>query len=143
MDFRECVQRGSLKPVEPARDLVEKELSGAAFYLKTAKESFGKGNVKWATVQCYYAVFHSAKARVLSKGFSEKGHRCLFIAFEEFFVKTGVFEKKFLDLYDDLLMQRESADYDLSFASKDEFAPVLAEAEEFLSLAQETLKKKK
>ncbi len=142
MDFEECVRRGSLKPVEHALDLVEKELAGAAFDLKTAKESFEKGNVKWATVQCYYAVFHSAKALVLSKGFAEKGHRCLFIAFEEFFVKTGLFEKKFLDLYDDLLMQRESADYDLAFASKEEFAPILGEAEEFLTLAKKTLKKK-
>ena len=143
MDFEECLRRGSLKPAEPADDLVEKELAGAEFDFKTAQESFEEGNVKWAAVQCYYAVFHAAKALVLSKGFAEKGHRCLFIAFEELFVKPGLFEKRFLDLYDDLMLQRESADYDLSFIPKEHFAPFLEETREFLALAKKTLKKKK
>ncbi|MCX6767152.1 MAG: HEPN domain-containing protein [Candidatus Micrarchaeota archaeon] len=140
-DFRHCIENRGLVKTGIEKDLVEKELKGAEADLVSAKKSLAEGNEKWATVQCYYAVFHAAKALVLSKGFREKSHGCLLAALNELFVKQGFLDRRDGGLLEDLMRLRWAADYRLEYPEKRSLAPLVEEAAAFIAKAKETLEK--
>ena len=78
--FRQCLEEKKLVKIEIQLDLVGKEVQAAEFDLRSAEKSLKEGNPKWATVQAYYSMFHTAKALVYRKGYREKSHACLSIA---------------------------------------------------------------
>ncbi len=78
--FRQCLEEGKLVKIGIQMDLVGKEIKAAEFDLASAEKSLKEGNPKWATVQAYYSMFHTAKALVYRKGYREKSHACLSIA---------------------------------------------------------------
>ena len=65
--FRRFVEEGKLTGIGIDRKLVLKEIEGAVSDLAEAKDSLLRKKFKWATVQGYYSMFHSARALVYSK----------------------------------------------------------------------------
>ena len=59
------------------REMILKEVDGAESDLKAAETSLAREEYKWATIQGYYSVFHSARALLYSRGFREKSHHAL------------------------------------------------------------------
>ena len=104
-----------------------------------ALHSFEIKGFKWCAIQSYYSMFHAAKALVLSKGYREKTHYCLEIALEELFIKTGLIDEKFLEMFDETLGARKDADYGLIY-SPDSADEALDNAGEFLGMAKKILK---
>ena len=90
--FRRFVEEGKLTRISTDRNLVLKEIEGAISDLEEAKDSLLRRKLKWATVQGYYSMFHSARALVYSKGFREKSHYALFVALRELFRNQLEFE---------------------------------------------------
>jgi uncharacterized protein (UPF0332 family) len=72
--FEKCVETRKLRKIGVQADLMAKELESSKFDLMSAEFSLANNNPKWATVQAYYSMFHTAKALVLSKGYREKSH---------------------------------------------------------------------
>ena len=66
--------------------LVAKEIAAARADLKDATESLLLKKSRWAIIQGYYAIFHSARALLYDKGFREKSHHALLVAVREFYV---------------------------------------------------------
>jgi len=71
--------------------LGEKELSIAQSDLSDAKAGFENQRSKWSTIQAYYAMFHTARALIYSRGYREKSHYCLAVALKSLFVDEGMF----------------------------------------------------
>ena len=71
IDLDRCLREGRIVRTTPSVPMIEKELKAAGIDLMTAEDSLSRGHVKWASVQAYYSMFHSAKALVLSKGYRE------------------------------------------------------------------------
>jgi uncharacterized protein (UPF0332 family) len=114
-EFERCLRDGRIVRYEVSEAMIQKELAAAQLDLDTAMESLGKGNVKWATTQGYYSMFHSAKALVLWKVFRERSHWCLLVALRELLVRTGELAE---DLAEDLELcmgVRHGADYALEY----------------------------
>ena len=97
-----------------SRETILKELEGAGYDLDKARRSLDQGDYKWSTVQAYYSMFHSARALLYSKGYREKSHSALLEALTSLFVRTGLFERDYVDDLRDAKDMRESADYGLS-----------------------------
>ena len=95
--------------------MIEKELKAAGIDLVTAEDSLSRGHVKWASVQAYYSMFHSAKALVLSKGYREKSHWCLLVALRELLVGTGELDEELADDLELAMGVRHDADYALEY----------------------------
>lgn len=115
IDFEQCLREGRIVRIRPTVPMIVKELDGARIDQITAEDSLSRGHVKWASVQGYYSMFHSAKALVLWKGYREKNHWCLLIALRELLVRTGEMDE---DLADDLELAmgvRHDADYALEY----------------------------
>lgn len=85
-DFEDCLSRKRIVRFAPAKKLVHKELKAAADDIKAAQDSLKHGVSKWATIQSYYAMFHTARALLYSRGYREKSHYCLMIAMRFLFV---------------------------------------------------------
>lgn len=78
--FNQLLKERKLVKIRPNKSLLLKEIKGAEADLETAKRSLRDENFKWATIQGYYSMFHSARALLYSKGFREKSHYALLVA---------------------------------------------------------------
>jgi uncharacterized protein (UPF0332 family) len=68
-----------------SRAMILKELGAGRSDLKDARNSLHQRKFKWATIQGYYSMFHSARALLYSKGFRERSHYALLRALSELF----------------------------------------------------------
>ena len=135
--FRQLLEERRLVRIKPDKKLVVKEIEGAESDLETAKKSLSDGNFKWATIQGYYSVFHSARALLYSKGFREKSHYALLVAVQELF--SDMLEQSLIQGFEDAMNLRQTADYGLTF-SEEGAIDVIETGEKFLLKAKEILK---
>lgn len=138
-EFEFCLEKRGLKKEEVNKDLITKELREASNDYDAATNSFENKAFKWCIIQSYYSMFHAAKALVLSKGYREKSHYCLEIALEELFIKTGLIDEKFYDMFDETMGARKDADYGLIY-SPDTAEVALNNAVEFMGITRRILK---
>lgn len=137
-EFDECIKKGKIVRFPAARKLVSKELAVAKEDLATAQKSIKQKNFKWATIQAYYAMFHSARTLLYHKGYREKSHYCLILAMKAFYVRGGVLEMRLVETFQMAKALREGADYENTF--DDESAKSLvAQAEKFVLAAAQVV----
>lgn len=117
-EFEKCLKRGTLKPFENAgHDVVELELRSAREDLADAEFLALHAMPKRTTITAYYAMFHAARAAVLAKGYAEKSHYCLLVAFRELYAS----EDEGLELargIERARVLRENADYQAEFSTE-------------------------
>ncbi len=66
---------------------------------------------KWATIQLYYSMFHSARALLYFKNLSEKSHYCLIEAIRTLYVEERIISVALLEAFQKAKNLREEADY--------------------------------
>ncbi len=72
--LKHLIQERKLMKTRIARDMIRKEIEAAQSDLGDARTSFDQGKLKWATIQGYYSMFHSARSLLYSKDYREKSH---------------------------------------------------------------------
>lgn len=138
LEFEKCLKRNKIRIFYQGKSLASKELKAAQSDFKAAKETFKRRNYKWATIQCYYSMFHSARALLYVKNFREKSHRCLIIALRVFYVNKNKLKFQLIEALEKAKMLREEADY-YDRWSKETTQTLLSSAEEFLREAKNIL----
>ncbi|MBI5149768.1 MAG: HEPN domain-containing protein [Candidatus Omnitrophica bacterium] len=138
-DFEDCLKRNKVIKFTAARKLVQRELETAQEDLKVAQESLKRGNDKWATIQAYYAMFHTARALLYSQGYREKSHYCLIVAIKSIFVESGDLDVRFVEAFQTAKVLRENADYENEF-SMESARELVEKSEQFLDRAQVILR---
>jgi uncharacterized protein (UPF0332 family) len=134
-DFKQCLENKKILPFERGKELVKKELSIGESDLLDAKAGFQEKRYKWSTIQAYYAMFHTTRALVYSKGYREKSHYCLSVALRALFVEEGKLDAQAgRDLLNAMNL-REAADYEAEFSETGATA-VISAAEKFISKAK-------
>jgi uncharacterized protein (UPF0332 family) len=66
-----------------------------------------------AVNRAYYAVFYAANALLATKGLARGKHSGTVSAFRKTFVKPGLIEPEYSDIYGSLLDDRHVSDYDM------------------------------
>ena len=140
-EFSSCLNKRKIVKFEPAKKLVTRELKAAQDDLKVASESLKGGHEKWATVQAYYAMFHTARALLYSKGYREKSHYCLIVAMKALFVAEGLLDVTFVEAFSLAKGLRENADYDNEY-SKEVAKTLVDKAKKFLAVSGKILEVK-
>ncbi len=140
-EFKECLRKRYLVEIPVDNELVKKEIKGAEYDLNRARNSFNEGDYKWCIVQSDYCMFHTTKALVFSRGYREKRHYCLLIAFRTLFVDTDLMNGKYAVMFEESMNLREEADYSLVY-SKEAAEESISNAEELLKKAKSVLKSK-
>ena len=135
-ELRRLLIERRITRIRPDRNLVLKELDAARSDLADAKDSLGRDKFKWATIQAYYSMFHSARALVYMKGFREKSHHALLVTLRETYLDQlgGSYVRAFEEGMD----LRQEADYGLRF-SETAAVDVVENAEKFLQRTKEIL----
>lgn len=139
-EIKRLLAERKLLRIKPSRKLVLKEIEAAKSDLEDAKDSFERKKFKWATIQGYYSMFHSARALAFSKGYREKSHFSLLILLRDLFSKE--LEQSLIQSFEEGMYLRQEADYGLKF-SESGALDVIENAEKFLKKVMKILKIKK
>lgn len=135
-EFDKCMKRGALRLFENAgHDVVESELRSAREDLADSEFLMAHAKSKRATITAYYAMFHAARAAILAKGYVEKSHYCLLVAFRELYgaeaegaeLARGIERARVL---------RENADYHAEFPEEAAQAALVV-ARRFLAFVEQ------
>lgn len=109
--FNKCLASGKITPFTPGKSLANKELRLAQEDLGFANKSFDDKNFKWSIVQCYYSMFHSARALLYWQNYREKSHFCLIEAIRTLYVDQGILNSSLVEHLLEAKNLREAADY--------------------------------
>ncbi len=126
-----------LMKTQIGKEMVLKEIQAAQTDLQDAQDSLQSNKFKWATIQGYYSMFHSARALLFSKGFREKSHYALMLAIRVLF--SNELESSLIRQFEEGMALRQEADYGLKF-SETGALETISGAEKLLSKAKEILK---
>lgn len=138
MEIQECLEKRFLVKIEPAEDLIEKELKEAGYDLEKAKNAFEDEDYKWCIVKAYYTIFHASRAVLFKLGFREKRHFAIGVVLEDL-NKKGKLEIKYINDFNAAVSSREDADYHYTYS--EEIAKHNLEiANEFLERIERLLK---
>ncbi len=135
--FQKLLEERKIMRIRVDSALVAKEMAAAKADLKDARESLELKKFKWATIQGYYAMFHSARALLFEKGFREKSHHALLVAIRELY--AGKIERSLIQGFEHGMYMRQEADYGLKFSEKGA-RDVLETAAKILAGAGDVLK---
>lgn len=114
-------------------DLIKK----AGKFLKTAKLAFESEDYDSCASRCYYAMFFTTEAVLLTRDLKASSHKGVIGLFGEHFVKTGFFERELGKALSDAYDKRLIGDYGVGFAVSE------VEAENMLDTSQNFIKKLK
>lgn len=130
-DFERCIKERRIIKINPSNEMIQKEIGSAEYDLERARNSLEEEDFKWAAVQSYYSMFHAAKALVLKKGYREKSHFCLVIAFRELYVNEDTLNAEMVENLELCMHLRHEADYGLTY-HQESAETAVKYAEEFL-----------
>lgn len=116
-EFETCIRSGKIRRFPAGEQLALAELQTAEADLAEARRTLVSGGCKWATIQAYYAMFHTARALLYAKGYRERSHRCLVIALRALFVEPRALEFEFVEGLATARGLRENADYYSRFSA--------------------------
>ena len=85
--------------------------------LQAAKLNIEHGFYATAINRAYYAIFYAAGALLLTKGLARSKHAGVIAAFREHFVKPGLIEAEYSDIYGDVMDARVDSDYEMTFVA--------------------------
>ena len=137
--FDDCLRNKRIWRFSEAGALMPKELDAAENDFAEARGSLSRGNYKWATIQCYYSMFHSARALLYAEGYRERSHYCLIVALRALYVEKGRLEVRLVEALQRAKSLREEADYNNDW-SEDAAKALCASAEELLRAAEASVR---
>ena len=95
------------------RDEVALYVEHAQQMLQVADHNLADGFYASAINRAYYAIFYAANALLATKGLSRSKHSGVIAAFRQHFVKPGLIEDEYSDIYGRVMDDRHKADYDI------------------------------
>jgi len=140
--FQECLKKRKIIKFPKGKRLVQKELMSAEEDIENAKFGLSVGRYKWPTIQGYYAIYHTARALLFSRGYRERSHYCLYVALKELFVNSGLMSIGLAESFYHAMTLRENADYRSQY-SRTGAIRILKNAEAFLINAKTILSENK
>lgn len=135
MEYKDCMEKGKIKRFSRGKSIAGKELKSAEGDLKMAEVSAQEKSFKWATVQIYYSMFHTARALLYHKNLREHSHFCLILAIRELYVTTKIIPVDVLEALKEAKNLREEADY-YDRWSEEGYKRLVNKAKEFIELGK-------
>ena len=81
--------------------------------LQVADHNLADGFYASAINRAYYAIFYAANALLATKGLSRSKHSAVVATFRQHFVKPGLIEDEYSDIYGRVMDDRHKADYEI------------------------------
>jgi uncharacterized protein (UPF0332 family) len=100
---------------EGVQEQVAKYLTRARQALSAGELSLAHGDFITTINRAYYAIFYSANALLATEGLERSKHSDVIAAFRQHFIKTGLIEAEYSEVYGAVMEDRAEGDYDLEF----------------------------
>jgi uncharacterized protein (UPF0332 family) len=125
-----------IDPTEPTPEYMDY----ARRALQSAQLMLMDGDWVGSINRSYYAVFYAANALLKLEGEQRSKHSHVIALFRQRYVKTGLIEKEYSDIYGEAFDNRIESDYDLGEAPTQASAEEIGRgAEQFVSRVQRLL----
>ncbi len=109
--------------------------------LEVAAHNIADGFHGSAINRAYYAIFYAAKALLATQGIARSKHSGVIAAFRQHFIKPGLVETDYGDIYGQVMDDRHISDYDIESPIEPERAQAdLEGARRFVERVQRYLK---
>jgi len=136
-NYKECLKLGLLRKIPVSKEKADKSIETADRWINEAAQNLKNKSFNSSVLSSYLAMFHSARAILFFDGYREKSHACISKYLEEFYVKKGLLENKWVELLDHYRELRHDDQYSFNFYATEE------EAESALNIAKEFTEKMK
>jgi len=124
------------------RENIRSELARAAEAIAAADLLFENGYVSDAVFRLYYYVLYHVRALLLSKGLELRSHEGALRLLGLYFIKEGLLDKRFGQIFSKLMKFREEADYNpVTMFTKEDYLAYRKEADTLSATFQEHLSK--
>ncbi len=100
---------------ENKRNNIHEELDKSSEILLEVDLLYNNGFIGGAVSRLYYALLHTVRALLLTKGLEPKSHEGTLRLFSLHFIKGGIFETRYAHIFSKLMKCREEADYNPSY----------------------------
>lgn len=117
MDIQDCLRERFLIKIEPASDLIQKELNESDYDFEKSQNALEEEDWKWAIVKAYYGMFHAARAVLFKLGLQEKKHFAIGVVLDDL-NKKGKLEIRYVNNFNAALSSREDADYHYAYSEE-------------------------
>ncbi|MCK5768210.1 MAG: HEPN domain-containing protein [Candidatus Atribacteria bacterium] len=138
-EFEQCLKRNKIRKFPRGKALLTKTLGTAQRDMERAEKTFNDKGYKWATIQAYYSMFHSARALLFARNYREHSHHCLIVAMRALYVETRLLPGSLIEALGKGKRLREDADYYDRWSEEGAMFALKA-AENFLKKAWELTK---
>jgi uncharacterized protein (UPF0332 family) len=132
VNVKECLEKGLIKKDKPSMEKAKRSIEIALSKLEKARELIKLEILDMCQINCYSAMFHSARALLFKDGFKEKSHYAIYVYLKEKYSdKIGL---KFLNELNVLRLDRHEIFYGLEELTfdKEEIKKTLKLCEEFI-----------
>ena len=85
MNLRDCLSKGMIRKEKSAPERVKKSLEIAERFLNSSKKNIGIDELEMAEIASYNSIFHSSRALLFNKKYTERSHICVVIALKELY----------------------------------------------------------
>jgi uncharacterized protein (UPF0332 family) len=111
--------------------------------LQTSKKLYDDEEYEDAISRAYYAMYHAARALLLTKNIEPKTHKGVLTSLGQFFIKTGTLERAYGKMLAYAKELRENGDYSEYYVAAEEDAKiVIDDAQKFIEEIKSILQKK-
>jgi len=139
MNFKDCLSKDMIRKDNSAPERIKKSLEIAKRFLDSSKKNLEIQELEMAEIASYNTIFHSSRALLFNKKYTERSHICIIISLKELYNK----DNELLDLlntFDKIRISRHNIQYEGSLIDMEEATFVYDFAKEFLEKAKSVLK---
>ncbi len=129
MRFEDCLEEGLIKRNPRAVERMAGSLEIAERFLRSARRAQEIEEYELTEIAAYNSAFHSARALLFAKGYTERSHHCLGMALAHLY--KGAISELF-STFDRMRLSRHDVQYGGALTSRDEADFVVEFAEDFL-----------
>ena len=138
MNLEECLEARFIRKDETAKKRVKFSLEIAERFLRSSLKNFEMEEYEMAEIAAYNSIFHSGRALIFAKGYTERSHLCLFVAIKTLYGDS----KTIFDMVatiDKIRLSRHDIQYGGARVDREEVNFVIKMAEEFLGEVKKRL----
>ena len=139
MNLKDCLSKGMIRKDKYAPDRVKKSLEIAKRFLDSSKKNIEIEELEMAEIASYNSIFHSSRALLFNKEYTERSHVCVIIALRELYKD----DDELLDLlntFDKIRISRHNIQYGGILINIEEAEFVYDFAKQFLDKTKNILK---
>ena len=141
MNLKDCLSKGLIRQDKSASERVKKTLEISDRFLISAKKNIEIEELEMSEIASYNSIFHSARALLFKKGYTERSHICVILALKEFY-KTNNELIDLLNTFDKIRISRHNIQYGGELIDKEEAVFVYDFGRQFLEKIKKIIKEK-